>query len=251
VSSILRVHKLVKRYGGLVATDRADLVVRKGELHALIGPNGAGKTSLLGQLAGTISPDGGSILFEGEDITRMPIHRRVQRGLARSYQITSIFKSEFTVLENICLAVQARHGSPYRFWRPVSRDVAIEAQARSVLHSIGLSGVEHSPAASLSHGQQRQVEIGLAIATNAKLLLLDEPMAGVSADESKAMTRLLASLKGRSTIVLVEHDMDAVFALADTVSVLVYGRVIASGTAEQIRNNPAVKRAYLGDEVSA
>lgn len=248
---MLHVQNLVKRFGGLVATDHANLEVRAGEIHALIGPNGAGKTTLMAQLAGALKSDDGRIVFDGRDILNLPLHERVALGLARSYQITSIFKGGFTVLDNFALAVQRRSGSSYRFWRPVAREAQIEQEARRIVRAIGLAGLEDWPAAALSHGQQRHVEIGLAIATGAKLLLLDEPMAGVSGDESRAMTRLIQGLRGTMTIVLVEHDMEAVFALADRISVLVYGKVIATGTPEEIKMNAEVKRAYLGDEVSA
>jgi branched-chain amino acid transport system ATP-binding protein len=245
----LQVRKLVKRYGGLVATDSVSLDVQAGEVHAVIGPNGAGKTTLLAQLAGAIRPDQGSILLAGRDVTRLPQHARVRLGLARSHQITSIFKTQ-TVLENLCLAVQRRRTSPYSFWQPVSAD-RIEDEAQAILRDVGLAGSEASLAGTLSHGRQRQVEIALALATGASVLLLDEPMAGVSGEESHAMTRLLQSLKGRVTMVLVEHDMQAVFALADRISVLTSGRVIATGTGDEIRANAEVRRAYLGDEVVA
>jgi branched-chain amino acid transport system ATP-binding protein len=245
----LQVRNLVKRYGGLVATDDVSLTVHTGEVHAVIGPNGAGKTTLLAQLAGAIQPDQGSIVLGGRDITRMPQHARVRLGLARSHQITSIFRTQ-TVLENLCLAAQRRRTSPYSFWQPVSAD-RIEDEARAMLRDVGLEGMEASHAGTLSHGRQRQLEIALALATGASVLLLDEPMAGVSGEESRAMTRLLQGLKGRVTIVLVEHDMQAVFALADRISVLTNGRVIATGTGDEIRSNAEVKRAYLGDEVAS
>jgi branched-chain amino acid transport system ATP-binding protein len=249
--AMLEVRQLVKRFGGIVATDHADLSVRRGEVHALIGPNGAGKTTLMSQLAGALRSDEGAILLDDHDIRDLPMHERVALGVARSYQITSIFQGHFTVLDNIALAVQRRRGSSYRFWQPASRDTEVAAEALRIVQAVGLSGLEHRAAAALAHGQQRHVEIGLALATGAKLLLLDEPMAGVSGEESRAMTRLIRGLKGQVTMVLVEHDMDAVFALADRISVLVYGRVIATGTPDEIKADPEVKRAYLGDEVSA
>jgi len=249
--ALLEVHDLVKRFGGVVATDHASLEVRRGEVHALIGPNGAGKTTLMAQLAGALRSDEGRILFDGNDIAALPQHERVALGLARSYQITSIFRGQFSVLDNIALAVQRRSGSSYRFWKPVAREAAIEEEARRIVRAIGLAGFEHRLAAALAHGQQRHVEIGLAMATGARLLLLDEPMAGVSGDESRAMTRLILGLKGQVTIVLVEHDMEAVFALADRISVLVYGKVIATGTPDEIKADLEVKRAYLGDEAVA
>lgn len=246
----LQMKGLVKRYGGLVATDRVNLTIRAGELHALIGPNGAGKTTLLAQLAGAISPSEGSIVFRGKEITRLPQSERVRLGLARSHQVTSIFGSQ-TVLENLCLAVQRRLRSHYRFWQPASADVEVEAEARKVAAAVGLQGLELTTAAALSHGQQRHVEIGLALATGASILLLDEPLAGVSSEEARAVTRLIRKLKAQVTMVLVEHDMGAVFALADRISVLVNGRVIATGSPDEIRQNPEVRRAYLGDGVHA
>jgi branched-chain amino acid transport system ATP-binding protein len=247
---MLEVRNLVKRFGGLLATDHANLEVRQGEIHALIGPNGAGKTTLMAQLAGALRSDEGAIVLHGRDILDLPIHERVALGVARSYQITSIFRGPFSVLDNVALAVQRRSGSSYRFWRPVLQEVALEQEARRIVNAIGLDGLEHSRAASLAHGQQRQLEIGLALATGANLLLLDEPMAGMSAEESRAMTRLILGLKGQITMVLVEHDMDAVFTLADRISVLVYGKVIATGTPDDIKTDPEVRRAYLGDEVA-
>ncbi|MDB5915688.1 MAG: uncharacterized protein JWP22_4363 [Ramlibacter sp.] len=242
----LQVTNLVKRYGGLVATDSVSLGVHTGEVHAVIGPNGAGKTTLLAQLAGAIQPDHGSIHLHGRDITGMAQHARVRLGLARSHQITSIFRSQ-SVLENLCLAVQRRRTSPYSFWKPVSAD-GIEQEAQAIAVQVGLAGLEGSQAGTLAHGRQRQVEIALALASGASVLLLDEPMAGVSGEEAQTITRLVQGLKGRVTVVLVEHDMQTVFALADRISVLVNGRVIATGSRDEIRNHPEVRRAYLGDE---
>lgn len=247
---LLEVKGLVKRFGGLLATDHTDLRVRRGELHALIGPNGAGKTTLIHQLSGALAPSGGQIYFAGEAITRAPIHRRVQRGLVRSYQITSIFE-RLSVLDNLALAVQACDGGGLRFWRPARADQRRYAQAAAVADRIGLAAHLQREAGSLSHGEQRQLEVGLALALQPRLLLLDEPMAGMGPDESERMVQLLTSLRGETTMLLVEHDMDAVFRLADRVSTLVSGKIIASGTPDEIRANHDVQRAYLGDELEA
>ncbi|MFD0669332.1 ABC transporter ATP-binding protein [Ramlibacter sp. MAHUQ-53] len=248
MSALLEVRDLVKRFGGLAATDHASLSVREGEVHALIGPNGAGKTTLIHQLSGALAPDAGHIVFGGEDITRLPIHRRVRRGLARSYQITSVF-GRLAVLDNLALAVQAREGASLRFWSRASREAARYDEAARVGERVGLGALLDRPAHALSHGEQRQLEVGLALATRPRLLLLDEPMAGMGPEESGRMVDLLLSLRGEATILLVEHDMDAVFRLADTISTLVSGQVVASGTPDWIRAHPEVRKAYLGDEL--
>ena len=245
--ALLEVTALVKRFGALAATDGATLSVNSGEIHALIGPNGAGKTSLLAQIAGTLLPDAGSIRFQGHEIARLPAHRRVRLGLARSFQITRLFRG-LSALQNVALAVQAARGSSLSFWRPVARESALFDQARAVLAQVGLSGREASLSDDLSHGEQRALEVALALATGPQLLLLDEPLAGMGAQESAAMVALIERLKGRATVLLVEHDMQAVFQLADRISVLVGGRVIACGTPAEIRADPAVISAYLGDE---
>jgi branched-chain amino acid transport system ATP-binding protein len=244
---LLQVEGLVKRYGGLVATDHLDLSVRVGEIHALIGPNGAGKTTLIQQLSGALAPDAGSMRFDGHDITALSMHERVHRGLARSYQITSIF-ARLSVLDNVALALQARSGSSLRFWHAARAERARYVQAAAVLARVGLQGRAHALAGALSHGEQRQLEVGIALATGARLLLLDEPMAGMGPEESERMVVLLHSLRGELTLLLVEHDMDAVFRLADTISVLVAGRIIASGAPAAIRGHAEVRRAYLGDD---
>ena len=248
MSELLQVQGLVKRYGGLVATDGVDMAVRAGEIHALIGPNGAGKTTLIQQLSGALAPDAGRIVFNGQDITALSMHERVHRGLARSYQITSIF-ARLSVLDNVALALQARSGSSLRFWRAARDEQSRYEQARAVLQRVGLGDRMAQTAGALSHGEQRQLEVGIALATGAQLLLLDEPMAGMGPEESERMVALLQSLRGECTLLLVEHDMDAVFRLADTLSVLVAGRIIASGTPALIRAHAEVKRAYLGDEL--
>ncbi|MGE8320457.1 MAG: ABC transporter ATP-binding protein [Comamonas sp.] len=246
--ALLQVRGLVKRFGGLTATDHAGFAVREGEIHALIGPNGAGKTTLIHQLSGALAPDAGEIVFDGQPVIDLPMHQRVQRGLVRSYQITSIFK-RLSVLDNLALGVQARDGSSWRFWRPARSESARYARAAECAERVGLAAMLHRPAGLLAHGEQRQLELGLALATGPRMLLLDEPMAGMGPEESERMVALLQQLRRDTTILLVEHDMDAVFRLADSISTLVFGKVIASGTPDEIRNHPEVKRAYLGDEL--
>jgi branched-chain amino acid transport system ATP-binding protein len=248
--TLLDLRKLVKRYGGLVATDHLDLTVTRGEIHAIIGPNGAGKTTLIHQISGAIAPNEGSVLFNGRDITRVPMHERVKLGLARSYQITNIFHA-YSVLDNIALAVQARCGSSMRFWQPAVSDQALFDEARAIGAKVGLGPRLDAIAGNLAHGEQRQLEVGLALATLPKLLLLDEPMAGMGPDESARLIPLIRNLRNEIGVVLIEHDMDAVFQLADRISVLVSGRIIATGTPDQIRNDSEVKKAYLGDEAIA
>jgi len=247
---MLKVEGLVKRFGGLAATDHLSLEVAEGALHALIGPNGAGKTTLIGQLTGELEPDSGRILFQGRDVTRLAVHKRAHLGLARSFQITSVFPS-FTALDNVALAVQAHAGHSFRFWRDAGRDPGLAAPARAVLERVGLGPRADTPADALAHGEKRQLELAMALATNPKLLLLDEPMAGMAPEESARMVELLAELKGGLTILLVEHDMDAVFALADRITVLVRGRDLATGAPAEIRADPNVREAYLGEEEAA
>jgi branched-chain amino acid transport system ATP-binding protein len=245
---LLQVRSLRKRFGGVVATDDVTLDVDEGSVHALIGPNGAGKTSLIAQLSGSLAPDAGEIRFAGVDVTRLSQHARVKAGLVRSFQITRLFKG-FSALDNIALAVQARSGSSLSFWRPVAREAALFDEARALLEDIGLGQRADASAAVLSHGEQRALEVGLALATRPRLLLLDEPMAGTGPEEAERMVELIERVRTRATILLVEHDVDAVFRLADRVSVLVNGRVIASGDPAQVRADPEVIVAYLGDEV--
>jgi len=247
---MLRVSNLSKHFGGVVATDGVSLEVAGGEVHALIGPNGAGKTTLIAQICGSLQPDTGKVFFEDRDVTGLPQHGRVRAGLARSFQVTSLF-GRFSVLDNLALAVQARSGSSFRFWRPVGKETALFDEARSIAREIGLAEKEASPAGNLAHGEQRALEVGLALATQPKLVLLDEPMAGLGPEESQRMLALIQRVRARVTVLLVEHDMDAVFRLADRITVLVRGRVIASGAPEAIRRDPEVKKAYLGDEVPA
>ena len=247
---LLEVRRLFKHFGGVVATDRLDLAVAAGGVHALIGPNGAGKTTLIAQICGEIVPDAGQVLFGGRDITALPPHERVALGLARSFQITRVFRN-LTVRDNIALAVQARNGSSMRFWRPVAAERALGAEAEVVLAGLGMAALAALTAGSLPHADQRRLEVALALASQPRLLLLDEPLAGMGAEDAQAMIGLIAQLKERTTILLVEHDMDAVFRLANVISVLVGGRVIASGVPQVIRDDPEVRRAYLGEEEAA
>jgi branched-chain amino acid transport system ATP-binding protein len=244
---LLEVRGLIRRFGGLIATNNLSFDVAEGELHALIGPNGAGKSTAIALISGEQRPDGGSIHFNGTDVTALPIAARVKAGMTRSFQITSVLP-EFTALENVALVYQVRAGHSFRFWRQAATDRTLLDPAHAMLARMGLAARADIPARDLAHGEQRQLELAMALATGAKLLLLDEPMAGLGTTESQAMTTLLASLKGHTTILLVEHDMDAVFALADRVTVLVYGQAIASGPPDAIRADPAVREAYLGEE---
>ena len=247
---MLELRRVSKRFVGVVATDDVSLEVKSGEVHALIGPNGAGKTTLISQISGTLPSDRGEIRFDGRDITRTRPYERVKLGLARSYQITSIFK-RFTVLDNLALAVQARSGSSFSFWRPVSRETALTDDARSIAAEVGLHEKQNALAATLAHGEQRALEVGLALATRPKLVLLDEPLAGMGPEEAQRMIGLIDRVRSRVTVLLVEHDMDAVFRLANRISVLVNGRLIASGAPETIKADEQVRKAYLGDEVAA
>jgi branched-chain amino acid transport system ATP-binding protein len=247
---VLELRNVSKHFGGVIATDQVTLDVKRGEVHALIGPNGAGKTTLIGQISGDLASDGGAIVFEGADVTHAPQHERVRAGLARSYQITSLF-GRLSVLDNLALAVQARSGSSFSFWRPVAAETALTEEARAIAAEIGLSGREAVVAATLAHGEQRALEVGLALATRPRLVLLDEPMAGMGPEESQRMITLVERIRAQVAVLLVEHDMDAVFRLADRVSVLVSGRVIATGAPEAIRAHPEVKKAYLGESAAA
>jgi branched-chain amino acid transport system ATP-binding protein len=241
---------LTRRFGGLVAVDALSLDVTAGEVHAVIGPNGAGKTTLIALLAGALKPDEGRIRLDGADITALPDHARARRGLARSFQVTSILPA-FTALDNAALAVQAQAGHSFRFWRPARRDPRLRDPARAALDRVGLAARADVPAGALAHGEQRQLEIAMALAARPRVLLLDEPMAGLGAEESAAMTALIAGLTGGPGILLVEHDMDAVFALADRITVLVNGRVLAAGPPDAVRTDPEVRAAYLGEEAPA
>jgi branched-chain amino acid transport system ATP-binding protein len=244
---LLRVKDLVRRFGGITATDRVSLDVAEGELHAIIGPNGAGKTTLISQLTGHLTPHSGSIFLAGRDITHLAAWRRSALGLARSFQITSLL-TDFTAADNVALAAQAHHGHSFSFWRNARKESGLRRAAQAALERMGLDHRADVLVSRLSHGEQRELELAVALATRPQLLLLDEPMAGLGVTESASMVKLLQELRKEVTIVLVEHDMDAVFALADRISVLVYGRVIASDVPVAIRQNEEVKRAYLGDQ---
>ena len=244
---LLRLIDLRKHYGGIAVTDGVCLDVLPGEIHAVIGPNGAGKTTLIHEITGIVAPDAGRILFAGADITRLSLPRRVRAGLARSFQITSVVAG-FTARDNVALAVQARSGSSFRFFRPAGRERATNAAAMEALAEVGLADRAEVPAGALSHGEKRALELAIALATRPRMLLLDEPLAGAGPEETERLIALLTRLKSAYTILLVEHDMQAVFALADRVSVLVYGRVIATGSVAEIRGNAEVRAAYLGED---
>ncbi|MGA7611669.1 MAG: ABC transporter ATP-binding protein [Xanthobacteraceae bacterium] len=245
---VLRVEALCKHFGGLLVTDNVTLTIAPGELHAVIGPNGAGKTTLINQISGLIRPDAGRIELGGRDVTALPMYARAALGLARSFQITSVLP-RFSALENVALAVQARTGSSFRFFGRAGRERVLNDQAEAVLAEVGMLGRAHVPAIALSHGEKRVLELAIALAMQPKLLLLDEPMAGIGRDETERLIAVLRALKGRFPVVLVEHDMTAVFALADRISVLIYGRILASGAPDTVRTDPAVITAYLGDEM--
>ncbi len=244
---LLKISGLMKSFGGVNATDDVNLEVRKQELHAIIGPNGAGKTTLISQLCGTLIPDAGTIEFEGRNISAIPAYKRAGLGITRSFQITSLLLA-MPVIDNVALAVQARDSHSFRFIRAAHKISRIRDAALAALEQVGLQDRANDNTATLSHGEHRQLEIAVALASNAQLMLLDEPMAGLGPNESEKMIRLLRELKGTHTILLIEHDMDAVFALADRISVLVYGKIIATGTPDEIRSNDAVRHAYLGEE---
>ena len=246
--AVLRIENLAKNFGGLRVTDDVTLDVMPGELHAVIGPNGAGKTTLINQISGLLAPDAGTIVFAGEDVTRLAVDRRAQRGLARSFQITSVLP-RFSVLENVALAVQARSGTSFRFFGRAADEEALNAPALAALAQVGLTERAAAPAGELSHGEKRALELAIALAMEPKLLLLDEPMAGTGHDEAQRLVAVLRSLKGRFPMVLVEHDMTAVFALADRISVLIYGHILASGAPDEVRADPQVVKAYLGEEM--
>ena len=243
---LLKVENLVKKFGGLVATDSFSMDVRQGEIHAIIGPNGAGKTTLIHQLSGLLKSDSGTIFFDGKEISHLSAPKRCDAGIVRSYQITSIFK-DFSVLDNVAMSIQAREGHSFRFWDNADKDINLSNKAMKVLNETNLQDKANVLADNLAHGEQRQLEVAMALATSPKMLLLDEPMAGMGPEESSTVTKFLNSMKTKYTMLLIEHDMDAVFALADRITVLVYGKAIACGTPEEIRNNKEVRVAYLGD----
>jgi branched-chain amino acid transport system ATP-binding protein len=243
---LLEIEGLTKRFGGVIAADGISLTLPTGELHAIIGPNGAGKSTLIGQLSGEVVPDGGRIHFDGREITDLPVYRRSQLGLARSFQVTTLFP-EFTALDNVALSVQAHSGHSFRFWRNARNEIELREPAHAALARAGLAERATTLVADLSHGERRQLEIAMALAGRPRMLLLDEPMAGMGQEESNRLLTILLALKGTVTVMLIEHDIDAVFALADRISVLVYGRIIATGDPAAIRSDPAVREAYLGE----
>ncbi|WP_207540353.1 ABC transporter ATP-binding protein [Sabulicella rubraurantiaca] len=244
---LLELRSLRKSFGGLAVTRDVSLALSTGEIHALIGPNGAGKTTVIHQVSGTLRPDSGQVIFGGEDVTRLGLASRARRGLARSFQITCIIPG-FSALENVALAAQARAGSSFRFFRPAAGEAALNGEAMEALREVGLHGRADLPAGALSHGEKRQLELAIALAMHPRALLLDEPLAGTGPEEAERLIRILSALKPRYGILLIEHDMQAVFALADRISVLAEGRVIASGTPAEIRADAAVRAAYLGEE---
>ncbi len=246
IDSLLEIQSLNKHFGGVIASDNVNLAVEREQIHAVIGPNGAGKTTLIEQLSGQIKPDSGDIRFAGRSIVGDSIAQRARNGLARSFQITSVVMP-MTLLENVMLAVQGNSGHSFRFWSPVNRDQEMKAEAMLSLAEVGLQDRAGRIAAMLSHGEQRQLEVAMALAMKPRMLLLDEPMAGMGKDEGAKMVEILGGLRGEMTILLVEHDMDAVFSLADQLSVLVNGHIIATDTVENIRANDEVQKAYLGD----
>ena len=243
---VLQLSDVVKSFGALRATDHVSLDLRPGEIHALIGPNGAGKSTLIHQICGTLRQDSGTIRLAGRDIGHLGVAERSRLGLGRTFQVSSL-APEFSALRNVMLAVQAEQGSSFRFFKPVMRDASLIDRSMAMLERVGLKDRARIPAAELSHGERRQLEIAIALALDSKAFLLDEPMAGMGPEGSKALTGFLDGLRQEAPILLVEHDMDAVFALADRISVLVYGKVIATGTVEEIRRDPTVRSAYLGD----
>ena len=248
--AVLKVENLCKSFGALPVSDAVNLEVKSGEIHAIIGPNGAGKSTLIGQVAGGLSPDTGSIFLNGQDITGLKMAHRAQLGLGRTFQISSL-AMEMSVLENTILGAIGQRQDAHRFWSPVSRNAALGEIAMTALAAVGLSAHADQVVATLSHGQRRQLEVAVALTLRPKVFLMDEPMAGLGSEGTKTMTRFLDRLRQKAPILLVEHDMDAVFALADRISVLVYGKIIATGSVEDIRKNPEVRAAYLGDEETA
>ena len=245
--TILNVSNLSKTFGGVVATDHLNLEIKHGELHAIIGPNGAGKTTLIAQLSGETLPDSGEIIFREENITALPPFKRSRLGIARSFQITSLML-EMDVIDNITLATLAQDNHSYKFWKPARDDINLQKSALNALKEIGLEKRAFEKVGNLSHGEHRQLEIAMALATQPHLLLLDEPMAGMGTEEGRKILKILQKLKRRKTILLIEHDMDVVFALADRITVLVYGRVIASGSPQSIKEDEKVREAYLGSD---
>jgi branched-chain amino acid transport system ATP-binding protein len=247
---LLRVEGLTKSFGALAVTDDVTFSVNEAGLVALIGPNGAGKTTLINQLSGALQPDAGKVSFGGFDISALDLPARAALGLVRSFQIAAVLP-EYSALENVALAVQARSGSSFRFFGSAAREERLNAPALAALARVGLLGRAGDPAGDLSHGEKRSLEIAMALALHPRLMLLDEPFAGLGSEETRAGIALLRVLKSEYTMLLVEHDMDAVFALADEIGVLVNGRLIAWGTPDAIRADAGVRSAYLGEEAVA
>jgi branched-chain amino acid transport system ATP-binding protein len=247
IEPLLETHQLVKSYGAMMVTASVSVSVRSGEIHALIGPNGAGKTTLIAQIAGELAPDSGTITFDGRDITSLPVYERARLGIRRMFQLTSVFLG-YTAVDNLLLAFQAQNGHHFSFWKDGRKDRVLRQSAMTLLDRVGMGGRAETKAGALSHGEQRQLELAMVLAGSPRLLLLDEPTAGMGLDETERMVKLLSTLRGKYSVLLVEHDMDAVYALADRVTVLVYGRVIASGTVDEIRSHAEVRLAYLGDD---
>jgi branched-chain amino acid transport system ATP-binding protein len=249
-TTILSVRGLTKRFGGQLVSDNIDLDLVSNEVHAVIGPNGAGKTTLINQLIGELRPDAGTIHFDGREISDLPVYRRALLGLSRSYQITSVFP-DFTALENVSIAAQAHDGHSFGMWYPAAKEEELKAPSLASLQRVGLAQKANALVLELAHGERRQLELAMALVSHSKVLLLDEPMAGMGARESESMVRLLSMLKGQYTMLLIEHDMDAVFALADRISVLVYGKIIVTGSPSEIRNSLEVRKAYLGESYAS
>jgi branched-chain amino acid transport system ATP-binding protein len=245
---VLAIDRMRKAFGALIVTDAVTLEVKPGELHAVIGPNGAGKTTLINQISGVLMPDAGTIRFAGRDITRLSPQRRARLGLARTFQITSVLPG-FSALENVALAVQVHAGSSFRFFGDATREERLNAPAYAALEEVGLAGRADVLAGHLSHGEKRALELAMTLVTQPKLLLLDEPMAGTGHEETERLIEVLRRLKGRFAMLLVEHDMTAVFALADRISVLIYGKILASGAPDAVRADPQVVAAYLGEDM--
>jgi branched-chain amino acid transport system ATP-binding protein len=244
---ILQVERLCKNFGAVEASRNLSFSVERGHVHALIGPNGAGKTTVVNQLSGELLPDSGRIMFNSQDITRIKPHRRARKGLGRSFQITSVFEN-LSVAENLALSILADNGHNFRFWQNAIRNQTVRRLLPAALERVDLTDQADTPACYLSHGEKRQLEVGMALTGNPEMLMLDEPMAGQGPGGTKELSRLIRALKEKTTVLLVEHDMEAVFSLADRITVLVYGEAIASGTPDEVRNNPEVKTAYLGDD---
>ncbi|WP_424931246.1 ABC transporter ATP-binding protein [Amaricoccus macauensis] len=244
---LLSTRNLVKSFRAMRATDDVSIDVMPGEIHAIIGPNGAGKSTLIGQICGSVAPDSGTVALLGRDVTRDTVQARARAGLGRTFQISAL-AMEDSVLENVLLGALGHSGHPWRFWRPVLREAELQARAMAALERVGLADRAAVRTSELSHGQRRQLEIAVALSLSPKVFVMDEPMAGLGADGSRELTRFLDRLRQEAPILLVEHDMDAVFALADRISVLVYGRIIATGTVEEIRASREVRDAYLGEE---